>query len=88
MKNKGFTLIELIAVIVILGMLLMIVIPATGRLIASNDKQVYDSYYSLVKEAAYKYARGESYDLGGVSNSGCKEVNTLDEFIELGLLKS
>jgi prepilin-type N-terminal cleavage/methylation domain-containing protein len=88
MKNKGFTLIELIAVIVILGMLLMIVIPATGRLIASNDKQVYDQYYSLVKEAAYKYARGESYDLGGVSNNGCIKVDTLDQFIELGLLKS
>ena len=82
MNKKGFTLIELIAVIVIMGMLLMIVIPATGRLIASNDKQVYDQYYNLVREATYKYARGESFDLGGVSNSGCKNVDTLDEYVD------
>lgn len=87
MNKKGFTLIELIAVIVIMGMLLMIVIPATGRLIASNDKQVYDQYYSLIREATYKYARGESFDLGGVSNSGCKDVHTLDEYVDLGLIK-
>ena len=87
MNKKGFTLIELIAVIVIMGMLLMIVIPATGRLIASNDKQVYDQYYNLVREATYKYARGESFDLGGVSNSGCKNVDTLDEYVDLGLIK-
>ncbi len=86
-KNRGYTLIELIAVIVILGMLLMIVIPATGRLIASNDKRTYEEYYKLVGEAARKYARGQSYDLGGVSHSGCIELNTIDTFISAGLIK-
>ena len=54
MNKKGFTLIELIAVIVIMGMLLMIVLPATGRIMASNDKREYDEYYRLVKHLSQK----------------------------------
>ena len=88
MDKKGFTLIELIAVITILGMLLVITIPATGRLITSNDKKMYDEYYTIVAGAANRYAKGEYYNLGGVSSSGCVELNSLDTLIESGLLKS
>lgn len=88
MDKKGFTLIELIAVIVILGMLLMIVMPATSRIMASNDTREYEEYYKLIKYAAYKYARGRQQDLGGVQNSGCIESGiNLDTFIYDGLLK-
>ena len=88
MNKKGFTLVELVAVITILGMLLVVTIPATGRLIASNDKRMYDEYYTLVAGAVNKYAKGEYFNLGGVSNSGCVELNDLDTLIELGLIKS
>ena len=88
MNKKGFTLIELIAVIVIIGMLLMIVMPATSRIMASNDTREYDEYYKLIRYAAYKYARGRQQDLGGVNNSGCIETGiNLDTFINDGLLK-
>jgi len=94
MNKKGFTLIELIAVIVIMGMLLMIVLPATGRIMATNDKREYDEYYKLVKYAALKYARGRANDLGGVSASGCTEKTgngtsgiTIDTLVNEGLLK-
>ncbi len=94
MNKKGFTLIELIAVIVIMGMLLMIVLPATGRIMATNDKREYDEYYKLVRYAALKYARGRANDLGGVSASGCTEKTgngtsgiTIDTLVNEGLLK-
>ena len=87
MNKKGFTLIELIAVIVILGMLLMIVLPATSRIMTSNDKREYDEYYKLIKAAAIKYARGRSPELGGATHSGCIEDVTLDTLIYNGILK-
>ena len=81
MNKKGFTLIELIAVIAILGLLLMVVIPATSRIMATNDKREYEEYYKLIKYAAIKYARGRATELGGVSNSGCIEQGiTIDTF--------
>lgn len=94
MNKKGFTLIELIAVIVIMGMLLMIVLPATGRIMATNDKREYDEYYKLVRYAALKYARGRANSLGGVSATGCTEKTgdgtsgiTIDTLVNEGLLK-
>ena len=87
MNKKGFTLIELIAVIVILGMLLMIVLPATSRIMSSNDKREYDEYYKLIKAAAIKYARGRAPELGGATHSGCIEDVSLDTLIYNGVLK-
>ncbi len=88
MNKKGFTLIELIAVIVILGMLLLVVMPATSRIMASNDQREYDEYYKLIKYAAYKYARGRQQDLGGVTSNGCIEAGiNLTTFIGEELLK-
>ena len=52
MKKKGFTLIELIAVIVIMGLLLLIVLPATTRLMKENENKKYDEYYNLIEKAA------------------------------------
>ena len=71
MKNKGFTLIELIAVIVIMGMLLLIVFPATTRLLRSNENKKYDNYYDAVQEQIELYARTRRDELGGIKGSGC-----------------
>lgn len=71
MKNKGFTLVELIAVIVIMGMLLLIVFPATSRLMRSNEEKEYDTYYDLAKEGIELYARSKRDDIGGITGTGC-----------------
>ncbi len=88
MNKKGFTLIELIAVIAILGLLLMVVIPATSRIMTYNDKREYDEYYKMIRYAAVKYARGRAGDLGGVNDTGCIENDfTIATFVYDGLLQ-
>lgn len=88
MKNKGFTLIELIAVVVIMGMLLLIIFPATSRLIKSNESKKYDTYYDAVKEQLGVYARTRRDELGGIKGSGCAEDKTLSELLNYEYIKA
>ena len=79
MNKKGFTLIELIAVIVLLGMILLIVFPATSRLIRSNENKKYDTYYDSVQEQIELYARTRRDELGGIKGTGCVDDKKLSE---------
>jgi len=76
-KNNGFTLIELIAVVVIMGILLLIVFPSLSRLIRSNENKKYDTYYDAVKEQIELYARTRRSELGGIIGSGCVDDKNL-----------
>ncbi len=87
MKDKGFTLIELIAVIVLLGMILLIVFPATSRLIRSNENKKYDTYYDSVQEQIELYARTRRDELGGIKGSGCVDDKKLSELKSYDYIK-
>ena len=53
MKNKkGFTLVEILAVIIILGIIMVIAIPAVSRYILKSNKSVYASNISAYVESA------------------------------------
>ena len=86
MKNKGFTLVELIGVLVIMGMLLLIVFPATTRLMRDNENKKYDNYYDVVKASVDKYARTQRDSIGGINGEGCKESDTLSSLIQNGVV--
>ena len=89
MRNKkGFTLIELVAVIIIMGLIMLMVFPSLSRLMASNDKRKYDEYYKLIEGAANKYSRDRNDDLGGTKGSGCIDDVTLEDLEREGLIKS
>ena len=77
MNKKGFTLIELIAVVVIMGMLLLIVFPSVSSIMRSNENKKYDNYYDAVKEQIELYARTRRAELGGIQGSGCVDDKTL-----------
>ena len=70
-KNKGFTLVELIAVVVIIGLILLIVFPATSRLMSDNEEKEYQTYYDLVEKAVELYSRNKKDDIGGTNGEGC-----------------
>ena len=87
MKNKGFTLVELIAVIVIMGMILLIVFPATSRLMRDNEEREYDTYYELVGKGIELYARTRRDDIGGITGTGCVDDQTLSNLVNSDYVK-
>lgn len=86
-KNKGFTLIELMGVIIIMGMLLVIVFPATAKLINSNTDKKFNQYYDLINDAASLYSKSRYDDLGGVNANGCIDDITLTDLITEDYIK-
>ena len=86
-KNKGFTLIELIAVVVMMGLILLIVFPATSRLMRDNEEKEYETYYDLVEKSIELYSRSRRDDVGGVGASGCVDDTTIGELIEQNYIK-
>lgn len=86
-NNKGFTLIELIGVIIIIALLLLIVFPATVRLIKDNDQKKYDYYYDIVLKGANLYASSRRDDLGGNSGNGCVKDVKVSDLIEKNYIK-
>lgn len=55
MKNKGYTLVELLAVFVILGIIIMISVPAITGVINSSKDKAYDEQIKILENAARTY---------------------------------
>ncbi len=87
MKNKGFTLVEIIAVIVIMGILLLIVVPATSNLMRSNEEQEYVTYYEILEKGLEKYGRTRRNDIGGSNSFGCIDDKDVKDLVKLGYAK-
>lgn len=88
-KRNGFTLIELITVIVILGLIMMVVIPALNKSNLGNEHKKINEYYKIIEEAALQYATTfKNEELGDATESGCvrfsfdelKTTNLISDF--------
>lgn len=70
MKNKGFSLVELLVTISIIGILSLIAFPLVNNLIQKNQRQRYDNYKKLIEQVSKKYM-----DDMGFLVSGCYEIS-------------
>lgn len=75
-NKKGFTLVELLAVIVILGVLLMIAVPAVQNVIKSSRKKAFESAAKLAIENAETMA--SSYNISGSAGQCIVFINDQD----------
>ena len=73
-NNKGFTLIEVLAVIVILALLMAIMVPSVNSILEKNKKSSYEDLKKSILQAAKMYMSDHRYDVS-VSGS-CSEDNT------------
>lgn len=87
MKNKAFTLTELIAVIVIIGLILLTAVPAVYKLLTDNKNEKYEYYYKTVQEASEVYARANKDTLGNSLATGCT-TTTVTKLVDEGFLKA
>ena len=49
MNNKGFTLVELLTVIVIIGLLIAISIPATSKIMKASKEKAYNTKIEFIE---------------------------------------
>ncbi|MEE3343189.1 MAG: type II secretion system protein [Bacilli bacterium] len=88
LNNKGFSLIEVLAVVVILGVLATIMIPMAGRMLQNNREDNYKNIKKSILVAARDYMSDHRYDitLSGVceldddgNNIGSRTVQFINE---------
>ena len=63
MKKNGFTLIEILAVIIILGVVGLIVMPVVTSSLKESKDELYNVQISNIKEAAKTWAADNIYTL-------------------------
>lgn len=80
-KNKGFTLVELLAVIAILAIIVAIAVPTIGNVIGDSEEKAHEANVELIENAArLAHVSGlEVEDDGGYSINELKNNGYLDE---------
>ena len=73
--RKGFTLIELLVAITIIGIIMIMTLPAIHNLQRENQEKKFDDYERTVLEAAKVYEDQYEEDLFGRSDTGCANID-------------
>lgn len=74
-SNKGFTLVEVLVVITIMGLILLFALPEVQRLQARNMDRKYRTYEQSLESSARLFVDSNAIDLFGTSENGCADVS-------------
>ncbi len=85
MKNKGFTLVEILAVITIVGLLALITIPTVDSMIRSSKEDAYVIQKDAILSSLKNYASANPFVLP--SNKGETLNRTIGELKLAGFLE-
>lgn len=86
-KNAGFTLVEMLVVLAIMGLILIMAFPAVNQLIKRNQNKKYIYHEQAMIEAAKLYLDQYEADIVGKGWYGCFEI-TYQQLLDSKLLKS
>jgi len=75
--KKGFTLIEMLGVIVLLGVIALITVPTINIVVKNSEKTALNQTITTLETAAYSYS--DSNSLGYSSKTQILEIETLKE---------
>lgn len=75
MKNRGFTLIEILAVLTILSLIAMIVFPAINYIIKSSAQNAYEAQEQIIIKAAKEYFLDNVSELPEVGSDDTSKVD-------------
>ena len=81
--KKGFTLVELIAIITLLGLIIVIVVPVTNYIIDKREKDAFKvSVYGLLTAVDEEYAsNGKTFPVGGLNAKNIDiDINNKEQF--------
>lgn len=63
MKNKGFTLVEILAVITIVAVLILILVPSVDAIIKAGKDDTYEIQTDLIKSGLKDWAAANAFSL-------------------------
>ena len=84
--KRSFTLIELLAVIIILGIIALVLAPITLSIIDRSKQKMYDNQEQEIIGAATMYVSDNSTIIAGLSEIGTENEITLQELSDLGYI--
>ena len=77
MKKNGFTLVELIATIIIIGLVIIIAIPVYNNMTGKTQEKAYVNKIKSIEVAAANYAADFKNELKVSTEKVCVSINTL-----------
>lgn len=78
MKKKGFTLVELLAVIILLGLLTFVVMPSVIGSIKEAKEKSYQQQLSNLKESAIRYVSDHTDIIDEIEKNGKYNISVND----------